>query len=523
MNVESTDVLIIGSGIAGLMTAECLRSHKNVTIVTKSSFRSSNSYLAQGGIAAVTETEDHWAEHFMDTVTAGSFHNEETLSEILVKEGTEMIRQLEEWNVPFDRNKDGSLTLGREGGHRRSRIIHAGGDRTGSRIIDTLYKRIAGHVTMKEYEIAGDLIIKQGRCAGAWTKNSEGEITIYFASTIILACGGAAGLYSVHSNDRSISGDSIALAYRAGAVLSDLEFIQFHPTMLFKKGVSYGLVSEAVRGEGGRLVTSEGAPVMSGVHELGDLAPRDVVSRTIFGFIQKGEDIFLDVSKVKNFTNRFPSITSQCKKADVVLKEGKIPVAPGAHFTMGGTVTNQWGETTVPCLYAVGEASRTGVHGANRLASNSLLEGVVFAKRTASRILESKDHEVSIYPVEWGFPTQKQKKLPEKIEIQRQMTQYAGIVRTGKDLDKALRWFRRFSIDKPDYYSTPDEIERMNMLQTGWLIISSAQMRTESRGGHYRSDYPTKNDNDWLKKQIYRKKDWNEQAEAEKTAAGIFA
>ncbi|SFD62435.1 L-aspartate oxidase [Bacillus sp. OV194] len=523
MNVESTDVLIIGSGIAGLMTAECLRSHKNVTIITKSSFQNSNSYHAQGGIAAVTEKEDHWAEHFIDTVKAGSFHNEETLTEILVKEGPDMIRTMEDWKVPFDRNKDGSLTLGREGGHRRARIVHAGGDRTGSKIVDALYQRISHHITFKEFEIAGDLIIKQGKCVGAWTKNADGKITVYFADSVILASGGAAGLYTVNSNDKSITGDSIALAFRAGAVLSDLEFIQFHPTMLFTNGASFGLVSEAVRGEGGTLVTSEGTPLMSGVHEMGDLAPRDIVSRTIFEFIQKGYEIFLDVSKVKSFTNRFPAITANCRNAGIVLNEGRIPVAPGAHFTMGGAVTNQWGETTVPHLYAVGEASRTGVHGANRLASNSLLEGVVFAKRTAARIMALKEHEASLYPVKWEYTEQQKRRWPEKHEIQRQMTQYAGIVRTREGLGEAIRWFENFSIEKPDYHCKPDEIERINMLQTGWLIVTSARLRTESRGGHYRSDFPSNDDNCWLKKQVYRKKDQNEQAEAKKAAAGIFS
>ncbi|MDN4526249.1 L-aspartate oxidase [Fictibacillus fluitans] len=522
MNVQFTDVLVIGTGIAGLMTAECLRSHKNVTIITKSSFQNSNSYHAQGGIAAATQPDDHWTEHFLDTIKAGSFHNEEVLTEILVKEGPELISRLEKMNVPFDRNPDGTVSLGREGGHRKSRILHAGGDRTGSRIVTTLYNRIAGHVTIKENEMIGDLIVEGGRCRGAWTKLKNGEVTVYIAGAVILASGGAAGLYSVHSNDISITGDSIALAYRAGALLSDLEFLQFHPTMLFTHGKSFGLVSEAVRGEGAVLLTDQGDRVMKGIHELEDLAPRDIVARTIHQSLNRGRKVFLDVSNVKNFTKRFPTITKQCKRAQVSLEEGRIPVAPGAHFTMGGAVTNEWGQTTVPGLYAVGEASRTGVHGANRLASNSLLEGVVFSKRAALKILD----EPGTSPASISNDLEKTRPgrtLPEKEEIKEKMTRYAGIVRSPHGLREAIGWFERHNHWNPDVGCTTHELEVLNMLQTGHLIVTSAYIRKESRGGHYRTDFPVRNDGEWLKKQVYRRKDYYEQAEAKKTAAGIFA
>lgn len=523
MNVTSTDVLIIGSGIAGLMTAEFLRTDKNVTIITKSAFQNSNSYYAQGGIAAVIDQEDRWADHFFDTIKAGSFHNEETLTEILVKEGPELVDQLMKWNVPFDRNTEGNLSLGREGGHRTNRIIHAGGDQTGSKLIDTLYQRIREHVSIKEHEIAGDLIVKNGRCVGAWTKNQQGKMTVYYANHVILAAGGAAGLYSVNSNDRSITGDAIALAYRAGAVLSDLEFIQFHPTMLSVNGKSYGLVSEAVRGEGGKLVTISGKPIMEGQHEMGDLAPRDIVSRILYNTIQKGTEVFLDVSKVKHFTNRFPAISSLCAKAGVLIEEGRIPVAPGAHFTMGGAFVNQWGETTVPGLFAVGEASRTGVHGANRLASNSLLEGIVFSRRTATRIMETKHKRPEVVHEDWQRQENRLPLLPLKVQIQEQMDRHAGIVRTKKGMQAAINWFESFPIHIPGFLYEPEDIECMNMLQTGWLIVTSAMMRSESRGGHFRTDFPSVDDRKWMKKQIFRKKDNDEQSETKKTAAGIFA
>ncbi|SDM87080.1 L-aspartate oxidase [Fictibacillus solisalsi] len=524
MNVQFTDVLIIGIGIAGLMAAECLRSHQNVTIITKSSFQNSNSYRAQGGIAAATQQDDHWAEHFLDTIKAGRFHNEEALTEILVKEGPELISLLEKWNVPFDKNPDGKVSLGREGGHRKSRILHAGGDRTGSKMINALFNRVAGHVTIKEHEMVGDLIVEDGRCRGAWTKLENGEVAVYRAGAVILASGGAAGLYSVHSNDESITGDSIALAYRAGALLSDLEFLQFHPTMLYTQGKSFGLVSEAVRGEGGVLLTDQGDRVMKGIHELEDLAPRDIVARTIHQSINQGRKVFLDVSNVKNFTNRFPTITKQCNLARISLKDGWIPVAPGAHFTMGGAVTDEWGRTTVPGLYAVGEASRTGVHGANRLASNSLLEGVVFSKRTALNILE----EPCAAPVSApnsldSMQTKSAGWLPDKEEIKEKMTKYAGIVRTPDGLSEAIAWFEEYEKCTPDFGCTIHEMEVLNMLQTAKLIVTSAFMRKESRGGHYRTDFPVSNDREWLKKQIYRRKDYHEQAEAKKTAAGIFA
>ncbi|EIT85326.1 L-aspartate oxidase [Fictibacillus macauensis ZFHKF-1] len=524
MKHEFTDVLVIGSGIAGLMTADFLRNHMNVTILTKSALTHSNSYRAQGGIAAVQRDEDHWQAHFFDTLQAGYFHNEESITKLLVKEGPEAIALLESWNVPLDRDECGKLALGREGGHHEHRIVHAGGDQTGKKIIDTLQQRVKAHVTLKEYEMVGNLVIEADRCVGAWTKHANGEVTMYHASHVVLAAGGAAGLYEVSSNDRSITGDSIALAYRAGALLSDLEFIQFHPTMLMQEGHCYGLVSEAVRGEGGRLVTKDGKHIMDGVHALGDLAPRDVVAREIFRYYANGDAVFLDISKVKNFTKRFPAITKLCGDANVDLHQQRIPVAPGAHFTMGGVVANACGQTSIAGLYAVGEAARTGVHGANRLASNSLLEGIVFAKKTALYIASLSRTVKAEQRHALSSSTQEQPMgpLPTAAAIRDVLSKDVSIVRDEAGLQRALAFFAPYEAYAPTMAMDTVTLETLNMLHVGRLITLSAYERQESRGAHYRMDYPTMRET-WNQHQIYRRREDGEQTKIARAAQSIFA
>ncbi|TLS39258.1 L-aspartate oxidase [Pseudalkalibacillus caeni] len=523
MKIRHTEVLIIGSGIAGLMVAELLSMDKNVTIFTKSKMENSNSALAQGGIASVTTEDDHWSNHFFDTIRAGDFHNVEAVTELLIREGTEMVQRLIDLGVPFDRHADGRLALCKEGAHSHNRILHSGGDATGRAIIETLIERVKQSAEIFENEMAVDLLVAEGKCFGAWSLDENRAEVITFADHIILATGGAGKLYSITSNDASITGDGIAMAYRAGAVLSDLEFMQFHPTMLAVNGRGFGLISEAVRGEGAILVDEAGTPIMKGIHAMEDLAPRDIVSRAIYERIRKNDDVYLDVSMISHFEERFPTITKTCRRNGVDPQQGILPVQPGAHFLMGGVQTNRNGQTSIEGLYAIGEVANTGVHGANRLASNSLLEGIVFANRTAATIKSSKWRSVpSRY--EERFLSKKVPHLPSVKEIQQTMDVHVGIVRSGPELSKAVDWFETYrSGNEYQGAITHETVVRWNMMTAGWLMASSAMMRTESRGGHFREDYPVRNDKQWKQKRIKRGREWDEPITDQKRSAAIFS
>lgn len=515
MMQKQSDVIIIGSGISGLMLAHLLCKHKHVTILTKGEWFQSNSYMAQGGIAAATTSDDHWSSHFHDTLQAGNFHNNKEMVKTLVRKGPELVRQLIDLGVPFDRDERGNFSLGQEGAHSKRRILHAGGDQTGKEIIRVLYESVKNNVTVVEKEMVMNLIVKSGRCYGLWTKNEQGENTVYFANHIILASGGLGQLYPITSNNRMVSGDGFALAYRAGCELADLEFIQFHPTVLVNEGKCFGLVSEALRGEGARLVDDTGTYIMED-HPQKDLAPRDVVARKIYQIIQSGKKVFLDVRPLIDFQEQFPTVFSLCQQAKVDLKSGLIPVAPGAHFIMGGVMTNGRGETNIDRLYVIGEAARTGVHGANRLASNSLLEGIVFANECASSILEKSDQTTK-----WQQPIifqNKQANILEKSELQQMMMKYLGIIRNEQGLTKLIEWLETFlpHIELFDEYERKTQ-EFLNMVQTAWLVATSAKMRKESRGGHYRSDYPFEIDT-WKEKLVIRKEGEYEQAKVTKNA-----
>ncbi|MDE5415010.1 L-aspartate oxidase [Alkalihalobacterium chitinilyticum] len=505
MKVFTSDVIIIGSGIAGLMAAELLSFDKNVILITKSDVVSSNSIMAQGGIAAVVDKEDDWRDHFLDTIRAGCYYNCEDVTELLVRQGAKMIEKLKEIGVQFDKGKDGKYLLGQEGAHLKRRILHAGGDATGKELITKLISRVKQNVTIHDHMDAIDLIIENGRCNGVICIDEDQHYVQYFAPHVVLATGGAGQLYSVTSNDMSITGDGMALAYRAGARLADMEFVQFHPTMLVKNGKGAGLVSEAVRGEGGRLITEGGNLLMEGKHELGDLAPRDVVAREIYEKAANHQKVYLDIRPIKDFKQKFPSVTSLCTKAGIKLEEGLIPIAPGAHFVMGGVETTSFGKTTVEGLYAVGEVANTGVHGANRLASNSLLEGVVFANELARAIIHSDESimKTNIKPIaimDKKYP----QPLPTQAEVQAVMSKYVGIVRTKDNLVKALKWFEKyqeFIQSNRRYILSGEQHTVRNMLTVGYLMTASALCRKESRGSHFRLDYPLAS-NRWLNQTV---------------------
>jgi len=487
------DAIIIGSGVAALTVLYRLHDQMNVIVFTKANVFSSNSYLAQGGVAAALDKVDHWLEHYHDSIVAGIYHNHPEHLELLTKEAHVYITDLIKRGMKFDRNPMGELDYGQEGGHLKRRIIHAGGDATGKVLTTFMFEQVKDKVKIIENEVAINLITHEGRCVGVTTKNRNGELNQYIAPVTIVATGGCGGIYEYTSNAKTITGDGMAMAYRAGVNLTDMEFVQFHPTLFYKNGQTIGLISEAVRGEGAFLQNSKGERFMETVHPLKDLAPRDIVARAIFQEIQKGELVYLNISNVKDFKIRFPNIFQMCVENGIDIRNGLLPVMPGAHFMMGGIRTDGRGRTSVKGLYAVGEVACTGVHGANRIASNSLLEGIVFGNRTAEGIL--KDHHSPVIVSEFSRANLVNKKtmvnLPTKKEIQARLTTYAGVERSAEGLEKLKAWLEQFPFLHINLESLSlQEIEIVNMLTVAWLIATSALERKESLGSHFRIDFP---------------------------------
>ncbi|KEK26360.1 L-aspartate oxidase [Bacillus gaemokensis] len=492
--MPSADVLIIGSGVAALSVAKEICHEKNVMIITKKTRRNNNTHLAQGGIAAAVSTYDNANDHYEDTLVAGCNYNNKEAVRYLVEEGPREIRKLIANGMNFDGDEKGPH-LGKEGAHRKRRILHAGGDATGRKLLEHLMKEVIPYVTVVEQEMVLDLMIENNKCSGVLTRDSEGNLQRYYAEHTVLATGGTGGVYTFTSNDETITGDGLAIVYRAGGELVDLEFMQFHPTMLYVKGRCCGLVSEAVRGEGAILVNEKGERFMMDVHPQRDLAPRDVVARAIHEQFLLGGKVYLDISSIQNFEERFPTVSALCRKNGVDVKRNRIPVVPGAHFHMGGIQTNCDGETSISHLYAVGEVACNGVHGANRLASNSLLEGLVFGRRIGAHILthpvEKKINSSEGLHESFAIP-----QLPTKQEIQEYMMKYVGIVRTEKSLLYAKKWFQQYGVQNRQLQYdalTNEEVTIINMLTVCDLITEAALQRKESIGGHYRSDYPEGN------------------------------
>lgn len=415
-----------------------------------------------------------------------------------------MIKRLIDLGVEFDRSEDGSYQYGREGAHRRSRILHICGDATGKHLINTVKKRILDKQIVVEGETVFKLIIRDGRCIGVWSLDERGEMSATYAASVVLATGGLSGLYPFNSNAATVTGDGMALAYEAGAVLTDMEFIQFHPTLLLRGRESVGLVTEAIRGEGGILVDEYGNRLMQGVHPLGDLAPRDIVSRELYRARQQGKKTYLDIRRIPRFSERFPTVTELCRKNGIPWENGFLQVAPGAHFSMGGIEVDASARTSIPGLFAIGETAHTGVHGANRLASNSLLEGMVTAEQVAQTILYEPKQRL-YPPVSW-LGVKVLKYAPQLEQIRTILDTCVGIERNEQQLVKAINWFESY-LDQQVYTKTPhlEEVQIKNQLLVAWLVAKSSLERTESRGSHYRSDYPYQVE-EWRQKRIKRRK-----------------
>lgn len=509
---EEWDYVIVGSGIAGLYTAYAAsRTNRQVVVLTKQTMVDSNTDKAQGGIAAALGHSDSPALHLKDTLVAGAgLCNPEAVG-VLVNEGPDRVRELISMGAQFDR-EDGQLALAREGAHSRRRILHAAGDATGAEIQRVLSEqaRLIANIDVRENHFVVDLLVQENTCYGVLAGDREGQLKVLRGRAVILATGGLGQLYDQSTNPEVATGDGIALAYRAGAEVMDMEFIQFHPTVLSLPGAPRFLISEAVRGEGAFLRNRYGERFMLRYHELAELAPRDVVVRAILAEMgSTGTDkVFLDLSHLDPdvIRQRFPTISRTCARYGLDITKDPVPVAPAAHYMMGGVKTNLHGETSIEGLYACGEVACQGVHGANRLASNSLLDGLVFGGRIVERVKN--------LPVKQGpRPEFSCQVLAEpdgvdmhglRQKIQSVMGKYVGPVRTAEGLQKALDFFEEWSHLNGHQAGSIDEMEVRNMLCVGQLVAQSALIRTESRGSHYRLDYPEQREY-WKKHVIFRR------------------
>jgi L-aspartate oxidase len=511
-----TDVAVLGSGVAALRAALEVAPHLQVTLITKSRLTESNSFYAQGGIAAAIEPPDTVESHMTDTLATGCGLCDETVVRQVVTAAPDCVRELIDWGAAFDK-AEGRISVGREGGHSAPRILHARGDETGKEITSTLLKRVAEHesIDIREETYAIDLLTAGGAVVGVLAWHPTHGMFVVRARRTVLATGGLGRIYRETTNPEVATGDGLAMAYRAGAVLSDMEFVQFHPTTLYIAGASRHLISETVRGEGGRLVDKSGRPFMAEYHPMGDLAPRDVVSRAIVEQMRRtgATNVYLDLTGFgRDVRKRFPGIAKACARFDIDIARDYIPVRPSAHYMIGGAKVDAVGHTSLLHLFACGEVSSTGLHGANRLGSNSLLEGLVYGRAAGRQIVEEIAGVASAGASGEGEMPERirndtsrslrgQLHLPDVRESLRSlMWRYVGIVRNHDDLAEAdglIEFWQSYVLDK--VFDQPAGWELQNMLALGRLMAHAALLRTETRGVHYRADFPERDDAHWSK------------------------
>lgn len=510
------DVLVLGGGIAGLTAAIAAARRWHVGLLTKASFDDTTTFLAQGGIAAALGPADSPDLHFADTVRAGAGLCDEAAVRVLVDEGPDRVRELMEICPRFDK-VDGQIVLSREGAHSVPRVVHAGGDATGSEVSSALAEaaRLGSRVQLYEDEFVIDLLTVDGRCVGALSLDrNDGEITLNLAMVTVLATGGAGRVYGRTTNPPVATGDGVAMAYRAGAAIRDLEFVQFHPTGLAVPGQeTVQLITEALRGEGAYLRNAAGERFMPRYDERAELASRDVVVRAMVSEMRReGSDhVFLDATHLDGqwLAERFPRVTAGLARHGIDLAHDLVPVAPVCHYFIGGVVTDVWGRTTVPGLYASGEVASTGVHGANRLASNSLLEGLVFS----DRVVRDIDRYIGrlgedVRRLHFDLPRSDGGGNDDAEEVYRRlvavMQEKVGVVRDGESLRGALAELRQLTSEAR--FATPGEreYEVLNMLTLGTQIAKCALLREESRGVHLREDFPEADDTRWRRHIVLR-------------------
>lgn len=501
------DYVVVGGGLSGLQTAYYLSKSGKVALLSLATLEDSNSYFAQGGLAAVTDPADSPEEHLEDTLTAGAGLCDIEAVRILTEDAPRRVDELISLGMKFD-SKDGHLELGLEGGHNQHRILHAGGDATGRQVTLFMIEQVKQQPNIQIFQqhTLIELIVSENKCCGVWVEHAETrELEAFYATAVVLATGGSAALYSPTTNPPSALGDGLAIAYRAGAEVRDMEFIQFHPTALHFAGAPSFLISEAVRGEGAYLLNPDGERFMVGRHPLAELAPRDIVSREIYSEMKKYDTNHVTLSlkhlDPEHIKERFPTITAELEQYGLDLTQ-EIPVAPASHYSVGGIYVDLSGKTSIEGLFAVGEVSSTGVMGANRLASNSLVECVVYAKRIADyiesnpqeRLCESAQSNLKpTIEVDFDFDDAKWKaekgsKLMKRLG--KLLMKRAGIIRSQKKLNKALAEINNVLQDLEDFADLSVAVRQVyNRYLVGSLIVISALNREESRGGHYRKDF----------------------------------
>ncbi|PYE43742.1 L-aspartate oxidase [Paenibacillus barcinonensis] len=513
-----TDVLVIGSGIAGLFTAIKASEQHRVLMITKKSLLESNTRYAQGGIAAVIAEDDSPAYHQQDTLVAGAGLCRSEAVEVLVNEGPEGVRELIRLGTLFDL-ENGELALTQEGAHSHRRILHANGDATGYEIVRALAVEVHEHPVIDVWDehFVIDLITDQGECIGALVLKEDGSKVFVRAKATVLCSGGAGQLYRYTTNPDVATADGVAMAYRAGAVVRDMEFIQFHPTSLCYPGAPRFLVSEAVRGEGAYLRNVKGERFMEKYHPQLELAPRDIVARAIVSEMELTNStfVYLDITHEppEMVKYRFPTIYETCMRYGLDMTTDWIPVAPAAHYMMGGVKTDLSGESSIPRLFACGEVSSTGVHGANRLASNSLSEAIVFGRRIVERIellpslAPSLGRDVKFRSMNNGGAMQQQSKptSEKRLSLQKMMVRKVGLRRNGKNLQQALDTLQQELAFLDQSLNYREELEYANLLTCAWLVTSGALHREESRGAHYREDFPARDDAMWQKHSLQQR------------------